>query len=100
MNLIDFFRKSGKDQENDIIEGIGETLPRKSLAHRLNITTHLDKKLLLFLFMTNTEVMKYCYISNLSLCEDDNHRIVTVIDAKIRMNLYLYRNCQKCTDNC
>lgn len=104
MNSIGHFRKSGMAVQNDIAEGIGETLtPEKfDSKYKSNITTYFDKKHFLFPFMTSIEAMKYCHVCCFSLHEyDDNNKIVAQIPYEMRkMGKYavIVRNVQKFVD--
>ena len=69
MNSIGHFRKSGIAIQNDIAEGIGETLAPEEfdLKYNSNLSTCFDKKHFIFPFMTSIEAMKYCHVCCLSL---------------------------------
>lgn len=104
MNSIGHFRKSGIAVQNDIAEGIGETLAPEEFdsKYKSNITAYFNKKHFLFPFMNSIEAMKYCHICCLSLHEyDDNQKIVTKIPREMRkMGNYvvIVRNVQKFVD--
>lgn len=104
MNSIGHFWAIGPAVQNDIMEGIGETLsPEKfELKYNSNFATAIGREHILFPFMNRLESMKYCHVCCLSLHEyDDNNQIVERFPDEMRkMGDYavIVRNVQKFVD--